>query len=96
MVQALDLTLKVNDDYMEMTHNVFIKHQQFHGSQIACIEWVKCVINGRIDIQSPCQTIFDEAYVQSLLRKQKFEIKCDGLNIFPTSSFELHNLIYKI
>lgn len=96
VVDALDLNLKVSTDYMQNYHNLFLEKQKFYGSQIACGEWANCVIDNKIDVVSPCKTIFDEAYVQHFLRKSNFEIKCDGLNVFPTSSLELHNILYKI
>jgi len=39
--------------------------------------------------------IVAEAIVQQRLRQKGFEIKCDGLNIFPTNAAELHKLLYK-
>lgn len=39
--------------------------------------------------------IVAEAIVQQRLRALKYSIRCDGLNIFPTDSFTLHNLLEK-
>ena len=44
---------------------------------------------------SPCQTMLDEAYVQHCLREQGYEIRCDGLDTFPTNSSDLRELIYE-
>ena len=37
--------------------------------------------------------VISEAIVQQRLRSQKFEIRCDSLNIFPTNSKILYNLL---
>jgi hypothetical protein len=39
--------------------------------------------------------IISEAIVQQRLRLEKFEIKCHGLNIFPTDSKSLYSLLEK-
>lgn len=39
-------------------------------------------------------SFFEEAWIQQKLREQGYEIKCNGLDNFPTSSFEMHKLIY--
>jgi hypothetical protein len=41
-------------------------------------------------------SIIEESIVQHRLREQGFEIKCYKLNVFPTNSIELNNLLYKI
>jgi hypothetical protein len=95
VVTALNLNLKVSIDHIQNYHNLFLEKQKFYGSQMACEKWTNCVIDGKMDVASPCKTIFDESYIQHLLRNSNFEIKCDGLNVFPDSSLELHNIIYK-
>jgi hypothetical protein len=93
---ALGLTVKSNRTQIESNHTAFLKKQQFHNSQINCVNWVNAIIDtNSTSCQSPCQTIFDEAYVQHLLRKHGYQIKCDGLNIFPVTSAEMQLLIYK-
>jgi len=37
--------------------------------------------------------IIAESIVQQRLRQQGYEIKCDGLNVFPTNSLDLHALL---
>ena len=36
-----------------------------------------------------------EILIQKKLRDQGYEIKCDGLEEFPTDSMELHKLLWK-
>lgn len=40
-------------------------------------------------------SIIEEGIVQNRLRKSGYEIKCNNLDIFPTSSTDLHKLIFK-
>lgn len=41
-------------------------------------------------------SLIDECHIQTRLLRQGYEIKCDGLNIFPTASKQLRNLLIKI
>lgn len=41
-------------------------------------------------------SIISEAIIQQKLRSNGYEIRCWGLNIFPTQSQDLHNLLEKI
>lgn len=94
--ERLDLKVQVNKEHIKTNHELFQKKQRFHNSQQRCEEWLYNVINSNADIASPCQTIFDESFVQYLLRCNGYEIKCDGLNVFPTSGSKLRERLYKI
>lgn len=91
--QVLDLTKIVDDKILKQNHENFLLAQQYRDSQLKCEEWVNLVVEGN-EALSPCQTIFDEAYIQYLLRTLGYEIKCDGLNNFPLSTLEMAPLIY--
>jgi hypothetical protein len=93
---AFGLTVKASKLQIESNHASFLRSQLFHNSQLNCADWVRKITTvGSVNDQSPCQTIFDEAYVQHLLRTAGYELKCDGLDIFPTTSTEMQSLIYK-
>ena len=79
---------------MKNNQSKWIVQQRYHNSQYRCDKWIKDVIANN-ETDSPCQTILDEAYVQHCLRKQGYEIRCDGLDNFPKSSSELKELIYE-
>lgn len=91
----IDKKLKINSETILFNHSQFVKNQQFHNAQIKCQHWVDQILHDEIEHPSPCVTIFDESYVQHLLRKQNFEIQCDQLNKFPLSSLEMKKIIYK-
>jgi hypothetical protein len=96
IVNKLGLTINVDQDTIHNTHNTFLSLQRFHNSQINCNQWVNTTVNTSIDLLINTQTIFDEAYIQYLLRQQGYEIKCDGLDKFPTTTSCLKKIIYKI
>lgn len=94
--QAFDLTINVTTQDILLNHQNFLLAQRYHNSQLKCNNWVDVTVNSSISLDNPCQTIFDEAYVQHIFRTQGYEIKCDGLNVMPTTSLEMKELIYKI
>jgi len=93
--QVLDLKINIEESEIQATHKQFINAQKYHNSQLKCQQWVDDIIDNN-DSSSPCQTIFDESYVQFLLRESGFELQCDGLNTLPTSSMDMKKIIYKI
>ena len=91
IAKSLNLTVIKFSEFVEH-HRRFIKLQKFNGIQLRCNRWVDDIISG-VENSSPCITVFDEAYVQHLLRVRGFEIKCFELNEFPKNSTELRKLI---
>jgi len=94
IIQVLDLKLVASKQEIDQTQYKFVQHQRLHNIQLKCQEWVYNIIQGN-NVNSPCVTIFDEAYVQMLLRTQGYEIQCDGLNDFPSDSSKMSHIIYK-
>ena len=96
IVEQLGLTITAKFEHIIQNHENFLQKQQFHTSQIRCNNWVQDILNSnKLDSISPCQTIFDESYIQYLLRQQGYEIECDSLNIFPSTAREMKKIIYK-
>lgn len=95
VIDYLSLSLTVADDVITTNHNSFLNKQKFYKSQINCNQWVDVVLNLNIESPSPCQTIFDEAYVQSMLCNKGYDIYCYNLNMFPTNSTEMRKLLQK-
>ena len=88
------MTVTVDDATMKYNQSNWIAKQSYHNSQHRCDAWIQDILEDR-DSESPCQTLLDEAYVQRCLREQGYEIRCDGLNIFPRSSRDLRELVYE-
>jgi len=91
----INLQLTVDREIINSNHTNFLACQQFHNSQIACTNLVHNVIHTDLDTHISIQTIFDEAYIQYLLRTQDFEMYCDGLEIMPSTSHQIKKIIYK-
>jgi hypothetical protein len=91
---VLHLEINIDKELIIKNHTNFLNLQKYHNSQLKCQQWVTDIILGTTS-STPCQTIFDESYVQYLLRESGFELQCDGLNIFPITSTDMKKLIYK-
>ena len=96
IANALNLEITVNSAEIQNIHHNFLQNQRYHNSQLRCNAWIHNVIETDLTEASPCQTIFDESYVQHVARTLGFEIRCDGLDVFPTTSNELRKVIYEI
>lgn len=95
LANKLSLTVIVDELKIAEIQEDFVKNQQLHGIQKKCQDWVDDIIEGTDSI-SPCLTIFDEAFVQHLLRQYRYEIKCNELNLYPTNASEFNRIIYHV
>jgi hypothetical protein len=94
IVSALELTFTVDQEAINTQHNKFLAVQQFHNSQHKCYQYVQDLLAG-VDTNIVVHSIFDEAYIQHLLRQHNIEIQCDGLNTFPDNTHHLRTIIYE-
>jgi len=94
LISRLGLTVTASDAIMKYNQQQWIAKQRYHNSQNKCNAWIHDILHF-VDTPTPCNTILDEAYVQYCLRDCGYEIRCDGLNIFPATSNELRELIYE-
>ena len=92
--QKIGLTKTSTSELINQNHKTFLMSQHYLNSQINCEKWVKSVI-AKQNMPTPCQTIFDEAYIQHYFKTLGYEIKCNELNVFPNNAIEMHSLIYK-
>lgn len=53
------------------------------------------VFNKNLDWSTILTTLATESWIQWQLRNLGYEIRCHGLDIFPTNSVQLKNLLYK-
>ena len=90
---ALKLFVTIDIDTIKKQHEQFLKLQKFHNIQLRCEQYVNDLING-VDSNITLHSIFDEAYIQQLLRQHDIEIRCHELDIFPSTTQDLKNLIY--
>lgn len=95
LVQQLKLDLKVQQTTIMHVHQQFLQQQVLHNSQQKCVNWVDNMFNKTSNETIDIKTIFDEAYIQHLLRTKGYNIYCTDLNVFPNSPMELKKIIYE-
>ena len=93
MALQIGLEITVDVDTIKRQHEQFLKLQKFHNIQLKCKQYVNDLING-IDSNITLHSIFDEAYIQQLLRQHHIEIHCDQLDVFPGTTQQLRTLTY--
>jgi hypothetical protein len=94
IAEYLNLTVTVDVNTILENHSIFIKKQSYHNSQINCMQWAKDILSNN-NTSNPGQTIFDEAYIQHLLKKDGFEIQCYDLNTFGKDAEAMRKIICK-
>jgi hypothetical protein len=67
-----------------------------HQTQLANQIIQATVAGTNLDWQSNSITLVTESWIQWQLRNLGFEIQCHELDIFPTNSLKLKNLLYKV
>jgi len=72
----------------------FIKKQQHFNKHELISNFVNQTILGNSTVIENL-TMFDEAYIQHLLREREYEIKCYSLNEFPIDSVKLAEVLIK-
>ena len=87
------LNLDVSCDLMPQ-HLYNTSLQEYLGTDFLANEIVNCTIT-RQDFSWNKLSLVTESWIQWELRNQGYEIKCDGLDTFPTTSLDLANLLYK-
>jgi hypothetical protein len=91
---SLNLAVTVDVDTIKKQHDNFLKVQKFHNIQLRCQQYVRDLLDN-VNSDMALHSIFDEAYIQHLLRQHNLEIQCDGLDVFPSTTQQLRTLTYK-
>lgn len=88
----LNLSKIINDEIILETHQEYLSLQK-HTNKSKYIDQLlqSCYNNQFMEIKG--LTLFDEAYIQHLLRTQHIELTCYGLNKFPENTQELSKLL---
>lgn len=94
VVSRLNLDITVPVETITEKHKQFLSLQKYHNSQNKCDQYVNDILLGN-EKQMLLLSIFDEAYIQHSLRAHGLEIRCDGLNVFPTTTQDLKSLTYE-
>ena len=84
-------------DQLHRVESEWLGDEKFIGTDQLCLDIVTNTLAGNTFSWSTDQlTLIDEAYVQYLLRQHQFELRCYGLDMFPTNSVQLKQLLYSV
>ena len=92
----LGLDFTAEPETIDHNHREFRRKQQYLYSQFRCTRWVDSLIDNETNGTILIKTIFDEAYIQHLLREHGYGIRCDGVERFPNQLADMQKLIYKL
>jgi hypothetical protein len=77
-------------------HSEMISLQTYLGQDDICNQIIESVTNNLpFDWYKHHLTILSEAWIQWRLRNLGYEIRCHGIDLFPTNSVQLQELLYK-
>lgn len=90
----LDLPM-LRRDQLDRVESEWLGNEKYVGTDQLCMDIVSNTVSGNTFEWSADQlTLIDEAYVQYLLRQHQLELRCYGLDTFPTNSVQLKELLY--
>ena len=80
---------------LEPLHAQNLNNQKFLHEDEICTTIVDAVLSNK-ELSWDQRSLVSEAWIQWELRKHGFEIRCDGLDKFPTNSVQLKELLYPV
>jgi hypothetical protein len=91
------ITLLRPVDVLE-SHHIQMLECQAHANQDFLVKEIVNSIVNEVEFDWPhCSVgLATESYLQWELRNRGFEMRCDGLDIFPTNSVQLKELLYPV
>lgn len=89
--------LEFKKDISELVpyHNLNLSLQKYLDQDAVCNRIVES-ITGSESFQWEQLPLPSQSWVQWQLRNLGYELRCDGLDIFPTTTVQLQNLLYKL
>jgi hypothetical protein len=95
IVDALDLKVQTSVDQLLPYHSKMISLQTFLNSTKLCNSIISSITTPTDILNWGQLSLIEEAWLQWQLRNLGYELKCNGLDIFPTNSVQLQELLYK-
>jgi hypothetical protein len=89
--------LQFKRDVVELLpfHQQNLTLQKYIGQDQICNQIIDAAVNNQ-PFEWEELTLTSESWVQWELRNRGFEIRCDGLDMFPTNSIQLRELLYTV
>lgn len=88
------LTFKTDIGKLLPYHSQMLNSQQYLNQDRLCSDIIESVTNAQM-MHWDNLPIPSQSWIQWRLRELGYEIRCDGLDIFPTTSVHLQELLYK-
>ena len=84
-------------DTLDSHHYQMLSRQKNINQDALCKQIIDSIIDQKMfDWLDQSLPLVSESYIQWQLRKLGFEIRCDGLDTFPTNSVQLKELLYTV
>lgn len=93
--QFCNLDFKKDINQLVLHHDKMLSLQKYLNQDTLCDNIVNSVINSQ-KFNWDFLPLASQSWIQWQLRNLGYEIRCDGLDIFPTNSVKLQELIYKV
>ena len=90
-----NLTYQKSTAELVPTHNLMLSLQTNLDQDLICDQIIEHTLDKKNFDWKPLP-LASESWIQWQLRNLGFEIRCHGLDIFPTNSIQLNNLLYSI
>jgi len=88
-----NLDYQISPEHLLPAHDKNLKLQKYLDHDQVCNEVVESIKNNT-NMSWPALTLPSEAWIQWALREIGYEIRCHGLDIFPTDSDSLRDILY--
>ena len=89
----LHISINGSEDALQELYLIWKETQKHFSKDQLISEIIEATIKGEVSEWSDL-SIVDEALIQHYLRERGYELKCVGLNDFPSNSKQLRELIY--
>jgi hypothetical protein len=90
-----NLTFVKDISVIEPYHNQMLSLQKYLDQDFICHQIVDSTVSGTNFVWSDLP-LPSQSWVQWKLRELGYELRCNGLDIFPSNSIHLQNLLYKV
>jgi len=88
-----NLDYAISPEHLLPTHIKNLELQKYLNHDCVCTAVVESIINNT-SISWSALSLPSEAWIQWMLRESGYEIKCHGLDVFPTDSDSLRDILY--
>lgn len=96
IAKFLDMQMQKSFEDVKQLHMKNLQTQKYLTQDKIADDVLQSFYNATEIQFDPAMTLVTESYIQKHLRDNGYELLCDGLNVFPTSTKELKSRVQKI